>query len=87
MADAEAPGPVRTCVICRRRLPKKELLRHVRRLDAEADAWTLTPDPRQTAAGRGWYCCSRPDCRERMAGYKAFRKTSRGRVHERKSSG
>ncbi|HSX02813.1 MAG TPA: DUF448 domain-containing protein [Candidatus Saccharimonadia bacterium] len=44
--------PTRSCRVCRRRLPKAELLR-----------WTvvegeLRPDRAQTAPGRGYYSCS-----------------------------
>lgn len=50
--------PVRTCVGCRRRRPKAELLRLVRRADGRVDA-------DRVAAGRGAYVCADPECLER----------------------
>ena len=52
-------GPVRTCIGCRERAAKRELLRIVARTDAEdhqgsqAGTWFVAPDPRGTAPGRG----------------------------------
>ncbi|GGF38507.1 DNA-binding protein [Marmoricola endophyticus] len=42
---------VRTCVGCRERATKRELLRVVTGVDAHGDA--VVPDPRATAPGRG----------------------------------
>jgi hypothetical protein len=84
---ASGKQPTRMCVICRRRSPKHSLVRHVRRQDAGASGPMLAPDIRQTAPGRGWYCCDQPECRDKMARYRAFRKNSKGGVHERKTSG
>ncbi|HVX70566.1 MAG TPA: YlxR family protein, partial [Mycobacteriales bacterium] len=47
MATARSQEPVRTCVGCRVKAAKSELLRVV------AVAGTLTPDPRGTSPGRG----------------------------------
>ncbi|CUR53871.1 conserved hypothetical protein [metagenome] len=44
--------PVRTCVGCRERAAKSELLRVVAGTDAEGRP-VLVPDPAQTAPGRG----------------------------------
>lgn len=48
-------GPVRTCIGCRKRAAKRELLRVVAGTDAEGQAgsWSVVPDPRGTAPGRG----------------------------------
>jgi predicted RNA-binding protein YlxR (DUF448 family) len=48
-------GPVRTCIGCRERATRRELLRLVAGTDAEgrAGSWFVAPDPRGTAAGRG----------------------------------
>ena len=52
-------GPVRTCIGCRERAAKRELLRIVARTDAEdhqgsqSGTWFVAPDPRGTAPGRG----------------------------------
>jgi predicted RNA-binding protein YlxR (DUF448 family) len=53
--------PVRMCVICRKRFPKRDLLRFV---STEGSASPF-PDPRQALPGRGWYVCFSPACRER----------------------
>lgn len=52
---AAKDGPVRTCVGCRGRAPKRELLRVVAGTDAtDRDAsWYVVPDPAGTAPGRG----------------------------------
>jgi len=64
---AEDAGPVRMCCICRRRLPKAQLLRHVRAQKAEEEAGTgFTPDPRGRMPGRGLYVCDQAECRERF---------------------
>lgn len=68
----QGEGPVRTCCICRRRLPKAELLRHVR--SAEDDGGSLVADPRGRMPGRGLYVCGQPQCRERFLRYGDRRK-------------
>jgi predicted RNA-binding protein YlxR (DUF448 family) len=65
-------GPVRTCVICRRRLPKDQLLRHVRATGDEGNG--LTPDPKGAMPGRGLYVCGQSECRERFLRYGDRRK-------------
>ena len=52
-----APEPVRTCVGCRARAPKSELLRIARAPDGGA-----TPDLLATAPGRGAYVHRDPSC-------------------------
>jgi len=49
-------GPVRTCVGCRERAPKQELLRVV------AGDGTLVPDPAGRAPGRGAHLHPTPEC-------------------------
>ena len=52
-------GPVRTCIGCRERATKRELLRIVAGTDAESregsqsGSWFVVPDPGGTAPGRG----------------------------------
>ncbi|WP_082534093.1 YlxR family protein [Marmoricola sp. Leaf446] len=47
-------GPVRTCVGCRRKAPKRELLRVVVRAGPDGQApWHVEPDPVGSAPGRG----------------------------------
>ncbi|WP_243312832.1 YlxR family protein [Fundidesulfovibrio agrisoli] len=52
-------GPVRTCIVCRGRFPKKELTRHVWRGD-----WT--PDEAYIQPGRGYYCCAGEACKAKF---------------------
>ena len=49
-------GPVRTCVGCRERAPKQELLRVV------AGEGALVPDPAGRAPGRGAHLHPKPEC-------------------------
>lgn len=60
-----ADGPVRMCVICRRRFPKAALMRHV--LTPQGN---LTIDPKKTRPGRGWYLCSDAACALKFAKYR-----------------
>lgn len=68
----EGAGPVRMCCICRRRLPKAELLRHVRGGNETGEG--LVPDPRGRMPGRGLYVCGQAECRERFLRYGDRRK-------------
>ncbi|MDR3641477.1 MAG: YlxR family protein [Humidesulfovibrio sp.] len=68
----QGEGPIRTCCICRRRLPKAELLRHVR--SENDDGVRLVPDPRGKMPGRGLYVCDQAECRERFLRYGDRRK-------------
>jgi len=52
--------PQRTCVVCRRTLPKRELNRIVRSPDGE-----VAYDPTGKAPGRGAYLCNDPTCWEK----------------------
>ncbi|MDQ7039388.1 MAG: YlxR family protein [Rhodothermus sp.] len=49
--------PIRSCVVCRTRRPKHELVRIVRRPDGRVEL-----DLEQKKPGRGAYLCSRPAC-------------------------
>ncbi len=60
--------PIRTCVGCRRRREKVELLRWV--VDRDGIA---RPDPEARLPGRGAYVCRSPEC------YRAMRKRYRRR--------
>lgn len=57
---------MRMCVVCRRRRPKAELLRHVRALAADPGQ-ELQADPDQRLPGRGWYVCPETDCLTALA--------------------
>ncbi|WP_459932834.1 YlxR family protein [Fundidesulfovibrio butyratiphilus] len=58
-SDTVKEGPVRTCVVCRKRLPKNELIRHVWRGEFAPDLAAVQP-------GRGYYCCAGESCREAL---------------------
>ena len=57
-------GPVRTCIGCRARATKRELLRVVARPDANdpGRSWYVAPDPSGTAPGRGAHLHPTPEC-------------------------
>ncbi|QGY41620.1 DUF448 domain-containing protein [Pseudodesulfovibrio cashew] len=68
MGGTEADNePVRMCVVCRKRFPKRELTRYVcpeslRELTENGPV----PDPEQKRPGRGYYVCVQAECRERF---------------------
>lgn len=66
--------PVRTCTGCRRRRPKRELVRFV-----SVDG-VLTHDPSGRAPGRGAYTCAKPACFEQARARRAFSRALRGPV-------
>ncbi|HSV37410.1 MAG TPA: YlxR family protein [Nocardioidaceae bacterium] len=66
-------GPVRTCVGCRERAPKKELLRVV------AGDGTLVPDPAGRAPGRGAHVHPTPECLALALRRRAFVRALRAR--------
>lgn len=76
--DGGARVPLRTCVICRRKLPKGELSRHVR-----DGSGRLTNDPAQVLPGRGIYVCSDETCRKRFEKF-GLRKHPKGGKQWRK---
>ena len=51
--------PLRTCIACRAKLPKRELIRIVRTPEG-----TLEIDPKGKRAGRGAYLCRKRQCCE-----------------------
>ncbi len=60
---------MRTCLVCRRKRPKREMLRIV--VDASGGIW---PDPLARAPGRGAYLCLAPECLRRTPkGLRAIR--------------
>lgn len=65
-ADGE---PVRMCVICRRRFPKRELARYT-----VAPSGELLFDARKTGPGRGWYVCADETCRRKFAAFRPSRR-------------
>ncbi|MBU1003277.1 MAG: DUF448 domain-containing protein [Proteobacteria bacterium] len=67
--------PVRMCVICRRRFPKRELTRYI----CPAGAKGPIQDESQTLPGRGAYLCSDEACEERLSKYKGWQRAPRGK--------
>jgi predicted RNA-binding protein YlxR (DUF448 family) len=65
----------RMCVICRRRMPKERLHRHV---CPSGYATRLVPDPGQRLPGRGFYLCEDENCRSRFAKFTGWRKKCKG---------
>jgi predicted RNA-binding protein YlxR (DUF448 family) len=66
-----APEPVRTCVGCRLRVPKPELLRIARTPQG------VRPDPEGVAPGRGAYVHLAVDCVEAAIGRGAIARALR----------
>lgn len=66
MPEAGADGgPVRMCVICRRRFAKAALRRHVLAPDG-----ILSIDETHSSPGRGWYLCTDPACERKFVKYR-----------------
>ncbi|MGE4551789.1 MAG: YlxR family protein [Desulfovibrionaceae bacterium] len=59
------------CVVCRRRLPKRELTRFTAPPERGVPP---VEDPRQRRPGRGYYLCGEEACRERFQRFKGFRR-------------
>ena len=58
----ERQGPVRMCVVCKRRFAKSQLMRHVPAPEGVAAGNGLEADKAQTRPGRGWYVyCDKQD--------------------------
>ncbi len=70
MSDERA-DPVRTCVGCRKRAAKRELLRVTAGSDAQAHA-VVVPDPTATAPGRGAHLHPTTECFDLAVRRKAF---------------
>ena len=64
-------APVRRCVACRTRRPKKELLRFVRQSHG------VEMDPGQLRPGRGGYCCPDQACIDKALGRGGLARTLR----------
>ncbi len=69
-------GPVRTCVGCRQRTAKRELLRVTAGSDA-AGRQAVVPDPTATAPGRGAHLHPTPECYDLAVRRKAFARALR----------
>ena len=70
-------GPVRTCIGCRKRAAKRELLRVTAGSDPRTGQPVFRPDPDGTAPGRGAHLHPRPECYELAVRRKAFARALR----------
>lgn len=73
--DSTLPGPVRTCVGCRARATKRELLRVTVGLVDGRPA--VVPDPTSTAPGRGAHLHPSTECYDLAVRRKAFTRALR----------
>ena len=71
-----APGPVRTCIGCRRRAAKSELLRVVAGSDVDASP-AVCPDPDGRAPGRGAHLHPTTECLDLAVRRRAFTRALR----------
>ncbi|PWN04004.1 DUF448 domain-containing protein [Nocardioides silvaticus] len=69
-------GPVRTCIGCRERAAKRELLRVIAGSDAHGRP-VVVPDPDATAPGRGAHLHPTPGCYDLAVRRKAFSRALR----------
>ena len=59
--------PVRMCIACRKKFPKKELVRYVYSNELkEPETDCLVPDPGKNKPGRGFYLCGQALCRDKF---------------------
>jgi uncharacterized protein len=75
-AVSPAPGPVRTCVGCRERAAKNELLRVVAGSDTDGQP-AVVPDPDATAPGRGAHLHPTVECYDLAVRRRAFARALR----------
>ncbi|MFC6043446.1 YlxR family protein [Nocardioides hankookensis] len=69
--SSACPGPVRTCIGCRARAAKSELLRVTAGSDADGHP-AAVPDPTATRPGRGAHLHPTAECFELAVRRKAF---------------
>ncbi|MDR2744584.1 MAG: YlxR family protein [Desulfovibrio sp.] len=72
---AKLDGPLRMCVVCRRRFAKNALRRYVC-----SPQGSLVFDPKKSAHGRGIYLCSDPRCGTKFVKYRPDAKR-KGKKH------
>ena len=79
-SDSPAPrGPVRTCVGCRERAAKRELVRVVAGLDAHGRP-AVVPDPGGQAPGRGAHLHPATECYDLAVRRRAFSRALRSEI-------
>ena len=77
-ASTPVSGPVRTCIGCRERAAKSELLRVTAGSDANGQP-AVVPDPDGTALGRGAHLHPTAECYDLAVRRKAFARALRFR--------
>src|SRR3954452_3450146 len=77
--DDAVPGPARTCIGCRGRAAKRELLRVVAGpvTHGQETSWAVVPDPGGTAPGRGAHLHPTVACFELAERKRAFARALR----------
>ncbi|WP_275106603.1 YlxR family protein [Nocardioides caeni] len=75
--DSALAGPVRTCVGCRQRAARSELLRVTAGSDGSTGQTVVLPDPDATAPGRGAHLHPTPGCYDLAVRRKAFARALR----------
>ncbi|MGH3368071.1 MAG: YlxR family protein [Nocardioidaceae bacterium] len=73
--DSARSHPVRTCVGCRERSPKSDLLRLV--VQGGSPSRVVSPDPRGTAPGRGAHLHPTVECLDKAERRRAFSRSLR----------
>ena len=74
--------PIRSCIICRQRMPKHALRRYV--CPAPGDVRNahglnaLVPDLDQVLPGRGFYVCNNPLCCEKSTHFQGWKRKCKG---------
>lgn len=76
LTDSQPRVPIRTCIGCRARAAKSELLRVVVGSDAQGQP-VLSPDPRGTAPGRGAHLHPTSACYDLAVRRRAFSRALR----------
>lgn len=66
--------PERTCICCRKKFPKKELIRIVRNNDE------ITVDKTGKLDGRGAYFCGGDDCKKKLVKTRALNRSFKREV-------
>lgn len=69
--------PLRTCVVCKKLLPKKEMLRIVKTKDGEVEI-----DKTNKASGRGAYICDSLECITKCINKKLLNKSFKMAISE-----
>lgn len=67
--------PERSCIVCRRKAPKSEFIRIVRKSDG-----TIVLDEKGTEAGRGAYVCKSAKCIADVAKKRALDRTFKEKI-------